>query len=78
MNEEIMTYIVAKLLVLAFEKHGSDITKPSSCKNKKWRDACMFYNDSWYLYYNESEESSNKSTHVVKLTTKELFAIQPS
>lgn len=72
MTEEIMTYIVARLIVLAFEKHGSDITKPHSCK--KWVDACQFFDGSWYLYYNESEQSENKSTHIVKLSTKELFS----
>lgn len=72
MNTEIMTYIVARLIVLAFDKHGVDITKPGTCL--KWRDACQFFNDDWYLYYNESEQSKNKSTHTVKLSTTELFS----
>jgi hypothetical protein len=72
MTDEIMTYIAARLLCLAFERDGTEIDKLPG--RNKWKDCCTFIEICdyrfWVLWYNCP---ITHSTHVVKLTNKELF-----
>lgn len=73
MNDEIMTYIAARLLALAFEKTGTHIEKLYG--RTKWRD-CLTFEDFtdvkfWILWY---DDPVTQSTHTVKMTTKKLFS----
>lgn len=62
-----LTYITAMLLAKAFEKDGFEI---ATCNGyTTFNSGLMFYNESVYLYYNVIE---TKSTHLVKISEKEL------
>lgn len=64
-------YITSRLLAIAFEKHGFNITP--TCNNTRFRDCVIEFNDNYFLYYNTPDHS----THLSKISKSNCWQHAP-